>query len=323
MNRRGRILIIDDAEDWCEELTEILQREGFHAVSAPTIAKAMELLNNAIYHVLVVDIRMNEADQNNEDGINLLEELDKRGLSEATKVIMLSAYGTKERTRTAFKDYQVADFLYKEEFKKPMFLESVGNVFTEKVNLNLALEILWQQGSSLEQAIHSLEIEGTQVLRGTPLSTQVATELEDLLCRLFYQAQSILVRPLALGQSGTGVLRIQPFYATGGGGQEVVVKFGDFRKVEQEYHNYKKYVQPFVGGGRHTAILDLRCTPHLGGMIYTLLGTTNDQLVDFGEFYRHANVIQIHNTLDRLFRDTCGTWYASRGNIQPLDLTAD
>ncbi|MFL5655248.1 MAG: response regulator, partial [Ktedonobacteraceae bacterium] len=133
MNRRGRILIIDDAEDWCEELTEILQREGFHAASAPTITKALELLDDAIYHVLVVDIRLNEADQTNEDGINLLKELDKRGLSEATKVIMLSAYGTKERTRTAFKDYQVADFLYKEEFKKTQFLESVTNVFAEKV----------------------------------------------------------------------------------------------------------------------------------------------------------------------------------------------
>src|SRR5256714_2803120 len=233
MNRRGRILIIDDEEDWCEELTEILQREGFHAASAPTITKALDLLNDAIYHVLVVDIRMNEADQSNEDGINLLKELDKRGLSEATKVIMLSAYGTKERTRTAFKNYQVADFLYKEEFKKPMFLESVGNVFAENVNLNLALEILWQQGSSLEQAIHSLEIEGTRILRGTPLHAQVVTELEDLLCRLFYQAKSILIRPLAPGQSGTGVLRIQPFF-TNGGGQQEIVKFRDCRKVHHD-----------------------------------------------------------------------------------------
>src|SRR5437763_939486 len=85
-----------------------------------SVANALELLDDALYHVLVVDIRMNEADQTNEDGINLLKELDSRGLNEATKVIMLSAYGTRERTRTAFKNYQVADFLFKEEFKKPM-----------------------------------------------------------------------------------------------------------------------------------------------------------------------------------------------------------
>lgn len=321
MNRRGCVLIVDDDEDWCEELTEILQREGFQATSAPTIAKALELLDDAIYHVLVVDIRMNEADQANEDGINLLKELDSRGLSEATKVIMLSAYGTKERTRTAFKNFQVADFLFKEEFKKPMFLESVGNVFAEDVNVNLELEIHWQKGSSLEQAIQSLEIEGARVLRGTALYTLVATELEDLLCRLFYQAESILIRPLPVGQSGTGVLRIQPFYADGGAGQEVIVKFGDFRKVEQEYRNFKKYIQPFVGGGRHTMILDLRYTSHLAGLNYKLLGTANDALVDFREFYRHSDVPQIKEAIDRLFHETCSAWYGNRGNLQPLNLT--
>lgn len=321
MNRRGCVLIVDDDEDWCEELTEILQREGFQVDSAPTIAKALELLDDAIYHLLVVDIRMNEADQTNEDGINLLKELDSRGLNEATKVIMLSAYGTKERTRTAFKKYQVADFLFKEEFKKPMFLESVGNVFAEDVNLNLSLDIHWQKGSSLDLAIQKLEIEGAQISRGTALYAQIATELEDLLCRLFYQAQSILIRSLPGGQSGTGVLRVQPFYADGGAGQEIIVKFGDFHKVEQEYRNFQKYIQPFVGGGRHIAILGLRYTPHLAGLNYKLLGTANDAMMDFREFYRHSDVSRITGAIDHFFHETCSAWYDNRGNLQPLNLT--
>src|SRR2546428_829185 len=136
MSRPGRILIVDDSDQWCEEVSEILQREGYLVASVLTATEALEFLDQNMYHILVLDIRMNEADQSNEDGIDLLGELEKRGLSEVTKVIMLSAYGTKERTRTAFKDYQVADFLYKEEFNKQMFLESVRNVFTEKVNIN-------------------------------------------------------------------------------------------------------------------------------------------------------------------------------------------
>src|SRR2546430_9107165 len=156
MSKQGRIPIIDDAEQWREELIEILQDAGYHATSAPTAIEALELLNDDIYHVLIVDIRMNEADQSNEDGISLLGELARRGLSEATKVIMLSAYGTRERTRTAFKEYEVADFLYKEEFNKQMFLESVQNVFAEKVKINLALEIRWQPANGPEQAVHNL-----------------------------------------------------------------------------------------------------------------------------------------------------------------------
>jgi CheY-like chemotaxis protein len=321
MNRRGRILVIDDDQDWCEEITEILQREGYHTDSASSYEEALELVNEDNYHILIVDIRMNEADQGNEDGINLLRELEKRGSSEATKVIMLSAYGTRERTRQAFREFSVADFLYKEEFNKLMFLESVRTVFAEKVRINLTLDIRWQQGSGPEQAVHNLEVEGTCLVRGTPLHSQITTELEDLFCRLFHSARSILVRPLTAGKSGTGILWVQPFYATGGGGYEVAVKFGDFRMIEQEYENFKQFVQPFLGGRRNTAIQEFRRTAHLGGIIYSLLGTIHDQPVDFGKFYPRSELSDIQAVLDRLLQDTCSTWYASRGDLQLLDLT--
>src|SRR5437588_4888884 len=101
---------------------------------------------------------MVNTDPNNKEGIDLLGELDKRGLSEATKVIILSAYGTLERMRTAFKDYKVADFLSKDKFNKQVLLESVWRVFSKEVNINLALQILWQQINGPEQAVVNLEV---------------------------------------------------------------------------------------------------------------------------------------------------------------------
>jgi DNA-binding response OmpR family regulator len=278
MLRQGRILIVDNLVQWCEELVETLQHHGFHADSASTVNEALERLNEHFYHTVVIDIRMNETDQSNKDGIELLSKMEKSGLSEATKVIMLSAYGTQEQMRLAFKDYKVADFLTKDEFSKQAFLESVQQVFSRNANINLALDILWQSGSRSEQVVLNLEVGGTRVKRGTHLQTQMAAELEDLLCRLFYQAKGILVRPLTPGQSGTGILRIQPFYSNRGIGREVIVKFGDFNKIQQEHHNFKEYVEPFIGGGRSTIVLDVRRTAHLGGIIYSLLGTNNDQL---------------------------------------------
>ncbi|MFL5624110.1 MAG: response regulator [Ktedonobacteraceae bacterium] len=323
MDRPGRILVVDNLEEWCKALVETLLYSGFHADSSSTVTEALERLNQSFYHILVIDIRMNETDQNNIDGIDLLRELDKRGLSEATKVIMLSAYGTIEQMRTAFREYKVADFLSKYGFTKQIFLESVRQVFSRNVNINLALDIHWQLKSKSEQVVLSLEVDGTRIKRGTPLQNQVAAELEDLLCRLFYQAKSIQIQPLTSGRSGTGVMRIQPFYSAKGIGYEVIVKFGDCSKIEEEYNNFKEYVQPFLGGGRNTTILDVRRTPQLGGIIYSLLGSNNDRLVDFGEFYRHGDLSQIKGALNRLFLDTCGAWYANRGHLQPLDLTAD
>lgn len=322
MYRQGRVLVVDDLERWREQLVETLLGDGFYADSASTTTEVLQRLDETFYHLLLLDVRLVDADPSNQEGIDLLGELDKRGLSEATKVLILSAYGTIEQMRTAFKNYKVADFLSKDKFNKQLFLESVNQVFSQEVNINLALDVHWQQVSGPEQVVLNLEMDGNRVKRNTPLQGQMAVELEDLLCRLFHLAKSVLVRPLTLGQSGTGVLWVQPFY-TSGGGRAVIVKFGAVDKIEEEYHNFKQYIQPFIGGGRNTTVLDLRYTPHLGGVMYSLLGATNDQLEDFGCFYRHADVSQIKEALDRLFLDTCRAWYANLGQLQPHDLTAD
>ena len=322
MIRQGRVLVVDDLEQWREELVETLQRGGFEVDSASTATQALEQLNKSLYHLLVLDIRMVDADQSNTGGIELLKELDKRDLSEATKVIILSAYGTKEQMRVAFRDHKVADFLSKDEFSNRAFLESVRQVFFKKVNINLELDVLWQQVNGPQQVVLNLEVDGIRLKRNPILQSQVALELDDLLCRLFHQAKSVLVRPLSLGQSSTGVLWVQPFYTTGGG-RAVVVKFGDFHKIEEEYANFKEYVQPFIGGGRNSTVLDVRRTPHLGGITYSLLGADDDHLEDFGSFYRQADVSQIKVVLDQLFLGTCRAWYANAGQLHPYNLTAD
>src|SRR6266851_840640 len=322
MNRQGRVLVVDDLAAWREELVETLQRDDFYAESVSTASQVLQRLDETFYHLIVLDIRLNDADQSNIDGISLLQELDNRGFSEATKVIMLSAHDTKEQMRIAFREHKVADFLSKDNFTKWLFLESVRRVFSEEANINLGLDIHWQQVSGPGQVVLNLEMQGTRIKRNMPLQSRTALELEDLLCRLFYQAESVFIRPLAIGQSTTGVLWAQPFYSSGGG-RAVIVKFGDFHKLEEEHYNFKKYVQPFIGGGRNTTVLDLRRTLHLGGIIYSLLGADNDHLEDFGSFYQHADVPEVKSMLDRLFLDTCRSWYANAGQLQPYNLTAD
>jgi Ternary complex associated domain 9 len=78
-----------------------------------------------------------------------------------------------------------------------------------------------------------------------------------------------------------------------------------------------------LGGGRNTTIIDVRLTPHLGGIIYSLLGTVNEQLVNFGDYYHRMNATRVNKLLERLFHETCGAWYANRGQFEPIDLTAE
>src|SRR5579875_2824514 len=153
MSRQRRVLVVDDLEKWRELLIETLQREGFYANSASTVAEVFQRLEETFYHVLVLDIRLIDTEPANEEGIELLGELDRRGLIAATQVIILSAYGTPERMRLAFKDYRVADFLSKDEFTKRAFLESVQQAFSEQAPINLSLEIHWQQVNGPEKEV--------------------------------------------------------------------------------------------------------------------------------------------------------------------------
>jgi CheY-like chemotaxis protein len=322
MNRLGRVLVVDDLEQWRKVLVSTLQKAGYETGSAGTYNAALERMQAEIYHVVILDIRLVDEDQNNVEGIDLLRELEQRGLGQSFKIIILSAHGTLDQMREAFKEFGVADFLSKDSFTREIFLASVRQALDRENPINLDLTIHWQQVKGPEEAVHNLIIDGERV-RGKDKSDfqrQLAQELDDLLCRLFPRARSLMVRPLTGGASGSGVLWAEPFYASGGG-RAVIVKFGDLHMITREDRQFAEYVQPFIGGMRATSVQGRSQTPHLGGLIYTLLGADKETLEDFGQFYRRANVTQICAVLDRLFLDTCNRWYANPGHLQPLDLT--
>src|SRR5207248_1140184 len=95
----------------------------------------------------------NEDDDSNEEGMDLLPQLEQIGLGDALHVIMLSAHGTKENMRLAFRDYNVDDFWMKEEFDDQEALAEVQQLFAEKFRINLQLAIHWQQVAGSEQIV--------------------------------------------------------------------------------------------------------------------------------------------------------------------------
>ena len=321
MSYQGYILVVDDKARWRNMLKDILTEEGFRVDTAATAQEAQELLSTNLYHLCIFDIRLEDTDQDNTDGMELLSALTEQGLGGAIKAIVLSAYGTKEQMREAFREHDVADFEEKQKFNDQNLLKLVNKVFTEEIQINLALKLLWQDVAGPRDVVCNMKVSDGKVTENSELQELVAAELNDLLCRLFYQADCLLVRPLTPGYSGTGVLWTEPEF-THGPGQGFIVKFGDYKKIAQEYHNFEQYVQSYLGGTYTTTIIRLRRTPRLGGIVYSFLGAENDQLESFGSFYRRETTTRIKAIVDYLFQEACEIWYANK-RLRHWDLQAD
>lgn len=318
--RPGRILIVEDMERWREALRETLAEGHFEVVTAATRSEAFDHLASDLFHLLILDIRLEDQDPSNVEGMEFLRQLTDYGIQDALSVIILTAYGTTEQMREAFRRHGVDDFCAKQQFDESEFLAEVRELFRKRMEINLGLTLHWQGSIDAKAAVLGLRIDDSRVKRETPVQALLARELEDLVCRLFHEADSVLLSPLGEGRSGSSVLLAQPFY-TNGGGRSVVVKFGDFRDIEQEHQNYERFIRPYVGGGRSTTVQARRRTPRLGGIVYSFAGDAGGQFVDFATFYQRSDVDAIRRALDRLFTDTCGAWYENPGQRRPLDLT--
>ena len=129
---RGKVLIVDDYSDWRDMLSGLLEREGHQTEAVGTLADATNYINdNKELDLVVLDIRLVETEENNEDGMRLLAEIRKR--LPFTRVVMVTGYGTMETQRKAFKEFQAFDFLSKAQFDSEEFRRSFQDAIEQSI----------------------------------------------------------------------------------------------------------------------------------------------------------------------------------------------
>ena len=121
---RGRILIVEDFADWRQLLSGLLQREGHEVTAVATLQEARDYLDTTKdLDLAILDIRLVETDEDNEDGLRLLAEIRKD--QNSTRVMMITGHGTMEAQRRAFRHFQAFDFFRKEQFDSEEFRQGV------------------------------------------------------------------------------------------------------------------------------------------------------------------------------------------------------
>ena len=96
MNDSFRILIVDDEESYSEALTLTLRSEGYNASGTTDPNKAVEMVQNGNYDLVISDLIMPEI-----NGVKLLKKI--KTMKPETYVIILTAFGTIENAVEAMK----------------------------------------------------------------------------------------------------------------------------------------------------------------------------------------------------------------------------
>jgi ActR/RegA family two-component response regulator len=110
--KQAAVLIVDDDRQSRKLLSDLLSND-FDVSIAGNFRAAMNILRtqNPPFHVAVVDIRLNDSDTANEEGLSLIEELNRSG--KYTNAIVVTGFSTLQREKKALRDLGVFDYFEK------------------------------------------------------------------------------------------------------------------------------------------------------------------------------------------------------------------
>ena len=123
------VLIIDDADDWREILVRIVKTKNYSYVTVTNYTEALEALAKNKFKLVLLDIRLDDSDPENKDGLKLLAEISKADLD--TKVVIISGYGTEEDIKTAKQSAKFIGFFDKGEIDLNDFYDLIRQSIDE------------------------------------------------------------------------------------------------------------------------------------------------------------------------------------------------
>src|SRR4030042_3337098 len=92
----SRVLLVDDEQEMCELLSDVLKGEEFSAITTHDSLEASKILKKEEFDIIITDLKMKGM-----KGFDLLEET--KQVSPLTPVIIITAFGTIESAIQAIK----------------------------------------------------------------------------------------------------------------------------------------------------------------------------------------------------------------------------
>lgn len=296
------LLLVEDLEEFYGPISRWLEEEGYQVTLASSLTAALTCLETGHYYLAIIDIRTKDDDPQNQDGMKLLEEIEKRGFNEVMPCIVLTAHANVEIILKATQVRHVARFIEKKAGYRTELLTAVRTQFNETIDINF--DLIYDLDA--EQLIPQIAADINWEKPPKPAAAVLVPQVYDLFGKLFARARRLYVAKLKPGLTGAAVVFAQPTWLYGMG-PAYVVKIGRREKVALEGQRYDDFVKPYLPPNTTTQV-DVAFTPHLGALQYSFAESDFRPLKEFDEFYKGRSSEEIISSLQNLFQNT-GHWY--------------
>jgi DNA-binding response OmpR family regulator len=267
MPRPQIILLADNNDSQRETCEEFFRLRGYQVVGTNSPETCQQAVESIVPHLVILDQRMrDDTDEHDDSGLQLAQTLSPR-----LPKLILTAFPTWELTRAVLTADEhglpPAAFLVSKLEGVEVLHGYVKRAFDKYVALNWELAIGWQTetGPSLAQTIEPALAETYARTRGN--------ELEDLFCRLFLDAQRLIIKQLVWQRAGRLALQVQ-IVDNAGAAQSWLVVSGLHAVVAEEIEQLRQQ----QATQRHTQPPRLAETIHYAGAAFVF--SESDLVID-------------------------------------------
>ena len=134
MQKNSKVLVVEDDQDWLETLVNHLPQENSIAVEQATnLEMAREKIQQHSFDLIISDLRLDDADEQNYDGLQFIQEIRNLDGQEGhqTSIIIVSAFGKPEHVRESYSRYGVHYFFDKKYLSPIKYRELTTAALTE------------------------------------------------------------------------------------------------------------------------------------------------------------------------------------------------
>lgn len=200
-----RILVLEDRRDMRVIVENLLSENGYEVTACGSLRDAIKILRRRSFRLALVDISMVHGDWQDEQGTALLAEIKDHYHSDCVNAIVMTAYGTVQRARDAFKKYEVYDYVEKSADDQSFhhtLLDAVKNGLADAQGrmLKPRSRLPGPRKRQFEYIDWIVDVLGPEPEPTTMLKGQVAYVLEDIALRNDLAPLALPTQPLEIPQ---------------------------------------------------------------------------------------------------------------------------